>query len=286
MIDGGFRKNTYGATYFSQQDFPENDFEVIWIDYYDKPSPDVMQISKVKVIKLGLQGVYHSSHCFNRGILEAHGDIIIIADADQIVKPNFLTQVYRLHSKYSKLAIYGYRYDEIEKGAIKNLYFDELEKKCIQKNTVNYGACLTIRKKWLLEINGYEQHSIFKTGCHANGLDIYTRLKNFGLAIKWEPSLKLFHPWHPFTLMPNKVYESQLKFIEWRKMNMQSMAFEGIIPSKNKVPPISIKQILENEMNHIEGGKIAEILYILKKQKRHLRQSIKEIKNVLKEKHS
>ena len=28
MVYGGFRENTYGAEYFSRQDFPDSEFEV------------------------------------------------------------------------------------------------------------------------------------------------------------------------------------------------------------------------------------------------------------------
>ena len=113
---------------------------------------------------------------------------------------------------------------------------------------------------------------------------MYTRLKNLGIAIQWEPTLKLFHPWHPFTLMPNKVYDSQLRFIELRKKNMQSLAFEGINPARNLDLPAAVKQILAFEIGRIEGGKIADVIHILKKQKNNLHQSITEIKNVLKQK--
>ena len=83
-------------------------------------------------------------------------------------------------------------------------------------------------KKWLLEINGYEQHKIFESGFHANGMDIYSRFKNFGLAIMWTPAVKLYHPWHPFTLVPAEQYNVQLRFIEWRAKNLQYLAINGI----------------------------------------------------------
>jgi hypothetical protein len=281
MIDGGFRENTFGAKYFSQQDFPEDNYEVIWVDYYDNPSPEVLKYSKVKVIKLNQKNTYHSSFCFNGGITEAKGEILIIADADQIVKPDFLSKVYQIHSNYDKLAMYGYRYDETKRGTIKSFSFDELEENCVQKNTVNYGACLTIRKKWLLKVNGYEQHPIFGTGFHANGTDMYTRLKNIGLAIQWEPTLRLYHPWHSYTLMPNRIYESQFKLIEWRKKNMQYLAVSGIDPSKNYILPGSVNQMLENEMKRVENGVKGEVFHILKKQIYSFKNSMIELKRAL-----
>ena len=39
MIDGNFRENLFGADYFTRQDFPEDQYEVLWVDYYEKANP-------------------------------------------------------------------------------------------------------------------------------------------------------------------------------------------------------------------------------------------------------
>jgi hypothetical protein len=66
MVDGEFRENTFGAEYFSKQDFPEDDFEVIWVEYYNIVPEHVLNQKKVKVITLeNLKArEYHSSYCF------------------------------------------------------------------------------------------------------------------------------------------------------------------------------------------------------------------------------
>lgn len=250
MVDGGFRENIFGAEYFSKQDFPEDEYEVIWVDYYDKPHQDLKKFPNVKIITLNKSAEYHSSYCFNHGINEARGCILIIPDADQIVKPDFLSNVWQLHEQYEKLVIYGYRYNEPEKGILRSYDFEELEGKCILTNPNNYGGCLTVRKKWLLEINGYEQHEIFGSGFHANGYDLYTRFKNFGLAIQWEPTLKLYHPWHVFTLYRANSYRKQEQLIEWRKRNLQYLAFNGLDSSKNDKFTQALEIILSKFDNH------------------------------------
>lgn len=235
MVDGGFRENTYGAEYFSKQDFPENDFEIFWIEFYSKVPESVRAQHKVKVLTLNrpFDEVYHSSYCFNKGIESAQGELIVIPDADQIVKPDFLSKLWVMHAQHEKLLIYPYRYDEDRKGDLKSFDWDELENKCILKNPINYGGCLSVRKKWLKEINGYEQHQVFSSGFHANGLDVYTRFKNFGLAIMWTSAIKLFHPWHPNTLVASNQYKIQHEFIDWRSRNLQYLAVDGINPDKN-----------------------------------------------------
>ena len=235
MIDGQFREHTYGAEYFSRQDFPESEFEVIWVEFYSKV-PDAVRAQKnVKVITLNNADdkMYHSSYCFNAGIAAATGEVIVIPDADQIVKPDFLSKLYAIHSAYEKLVVYVYRYDEVEKGQLQSLDFSELEKKCILKNPMNYGGCLSVRKKWLLEINGYEQHKIMESGFHANGMDLYTRFKNYGMAIMWANEIKLFHPWHDNTLAPADQYYIQKDLIDWKFKNREYLAIDGIDKSKN-----------------------------------------------------
>jgi hypothetical protein len=252
MIDGNFRENTFGSEYFHRQDFDENDYEVIWVEYYHKANPNVAKKKKIKIITLNNEEdqKYHSSFCFNRGVMEAKGEILVIPDADQIVAPNFLSLVWREHEQYDRLVMYGYRYDESFRGVLKSFDFDELKNKCVLKNPLNYGGCLTIRKKWLLKVNGYEQHPIFSGGFHANGLDLYTRFKNFGLAIRWNPDLKLYHPWHPFTLDDAHEYKIQKLVIEWRRQNIQCMALQGIDANKNIHTPEEIARYLQRYSGH------------------------------------
>ncbi|MDX2479881.1 MAG: glycosyltransferase, partial [Desulfuromusa sp.] len=127
MIDGDFREKVFGANYFSQQTFPDEEYEIIWVDYFDKIHPDILSNPKVKAICLDKKGIYHSSYCFNRGINQARGELIVIPDADLVVLPDFLDRVWELHQTYEKLVVYGYRYDEVQEGILESLDFKELE---------------------------------------------------------------------------------------------------------------------------------------------------------------
>lgn len=249
MVDGEFRENTYGAEFFSQQDFPEAEYEVFWVEYYQKVPENVKKHNKVTVITLDHPKTkeYHSSYCFNAGIKAASGELIVIPDADQIVAPNFLSQLWQLHEKNEDLVVYPYRYDEVEDNKLQNISFQELNNKCMLRNPLNYGGCLSVRKKWLLKINGYEQHDFFSTGFHANGLDVYTRFKNLGLAIMWAPHIKLYHPWHPFTLADAAQYNVQKKVIDWRFKKLQYLAFNGIEPAKNE-DANEIESLIKNDL--------------------------------------
>ena len=281
MIDGSFRANTYGAKYFCQQDFDSNEYEVIWVEFYRKTNEDIVKNQRIKLFTLnnGEEQVYHSSYCFNRGILEARGELLIIPDADQIVKPDFLSKAWQIHSKYDQLVVYGYRYDEISSGTLRSFEFSELEDKCVLKNPLNYGGCLTVRKKWLLKVNGYEQHPIFRTGYHANGLDMYTRFKNLGLAIQWKPNLKLYHPWHPYTLQYAHEQEVQKKLIEWRGNTLQWLAFDGIDSAKNFLPPFDAQSLLKDALIKMGRKASPSIVPTLNRHGRKIKNALARIKH-------
>ena len=246
MVDGGFREKIYGAEYFSKQDFDSEQFEIIWVEYYDRVHRSLAGHPNIKVFCLNSDGDYHPSVCFNKGIAKAQGELLIIPDADVIVKSNFLNRVWEIHQCYEKLVVYGYRYDEPRKGSISSLRFDELDKKCVLKNPINYGACLTIRKKWLETVNGYEQHPVFRSGFHANGLDLYTRFKNLGLAIQWEPQLKLYHPWHENTTVLSPDYDRQHAFVRWRQKAGSWMAVRGMDPELYQEAD-GVERFIQNE---------------------------------------
>ena len=240
MVDGGFREQIDGAKYFSDQDFPENRFEVFWIEYFDKAHPELAGYPSVRTITLGRTGTYHSSHCFNRGILEASGEILVIPDADVMVERSFLSTVYEEHRGDPELVLYFHRLcqsRDAHKALDRTLDTVKATSAIRLYGIENHGGCLSVRKKWLLEIDGYETHEAFAGGNHANGKDVYTRLKNLGLRIKWHPRRFLYHPWHPGTSgegHDRKRLTWQKSLIQYKGIHLMTTAFEGI---KGKCDP-------------------------------------------------
>ncbi|MCI0471820.1 MAG: glycosyltransferase family 2 protein [Candidatus Aminicenantes bacterium] len=246
MVDGGFREYIFAAEYFSNQDFPAADYEITWNEYFDRPHPGLKNYPRVDVRTLNRKGIYHSSYCFNAGIKAARGEILVIPDADIMVDNDFLSSVYEEHCKNPELVMYFYRFCQDEKSFDRNDFSFEYIKKTssfMVSNIDNYGGCLSVRKKWLLQIDGYEQHRAFATGNHANGKDVYTRLKNLGLYIKWHPHKFLYHPWHPGTQgagRDDRRIKWQKKIIEYKATRLMTNAFEGInniCPEGYRVPP-------------------------------------------------
>ncbi len=244
MVDGSFRERYDSIDYMARQDFPAEEFELIWVEYFGQVASDLQRRidsangrHNFRTIALGREGHYHSSYCFNRGIVEARGELIVIPDADVIAEPGFLQSVWEDHTASDRLVTYYHRYNEPEDQRADRVDLDHLRGVCELTNPSNHGACVSVRRKWLVEINGYEQSPIFATGFHANDKDIYARLCSLGLMVRWNPDVKLFHPWHEMTGEVTPHYKPQLDVINWRGRTLSTLPFQGLAPSRNTDPP-------------------------------------------------
>ncbi len=249
MVDGSFRERYDSIDFMARQDFPSGDYELIWVEYYDKIHPDLKRRMDAqagsrdfRAIALGRSGTYHASYCFNRGIDEARGELVVIPDADVIAEPDFLQTVWRDHQASDELVTYYHRHNEPKEQHAGEVTLEHLRKVCELTNPTNHGACLAVRKKWLTRINGYEQSPIFATGFHANDKDVYARLCNLGLMVRWNPNVRLMHPWHDMTGEVTPHYTPQLDVISWRGRTLSTLPFQGLDPSRDTTPPAKFRE--------------------------------------------
>jgi Glycosyl transferase family 2 len=241
MVDGSFRERYDSIDFMARQDLAPQDYELIWVEYYDTTSPDLQRRIDARPgfrsIALGRSGTYHSSYCFNRGIAEARGELVVIPDADVIAEPGFLNAVWQDHQASDRLVTYYHRYNEPKDKHLDTINLEHLRRVCALTNPANHGACLGVRRDWLDAINGYEQSPIFATGFHANDKDVYARLCSLGLMVRWNPEVKLFHPWHDMTGEVTPHYTPQLDVISWRGRTLSTLPFSGMDPVRNTTPP-------------------------------------------------
>lgn len=244
MVDGSFRERYDSIDFMARQSIPARDYELIWVEYYNTIAPelqrrihDAERDQRFRAIALGREGAYHSSYCFNRGIAEARGELIVIPDADVIAEPDFLKNVWEDHQICDRLVTYYHRYNEPVDQRAEHVDLEHLRQVCELTNPSNHGACIATRKKWLIEINGYEQSPIFATGFHANDKDVYARLCSLGLMVRWNPHVRLFHPWHAMTGEITPHYKPQLDVISWRGRTLSTLPFQGLMASRNTAPP-------------------------------------------------
>lgn len=251
MVDGSHRQHFLGVDTFAGQAFHPEEYELVWVEFYATVSPElaekIRQNRLFSVLTLNRTGTYHSSYCFNAGIEAARGDLLVIIDADVLVEPDFLETVWKEHQLNEKLVMYVFRYDEPKKArqGPREMTLQHLRSACVLSNPSNFGGCLTVRKKWLYSINGYEQHPVLGTHYHANGLDVYTRLKNLGLHIMWHPTLRLYHPWHPHLPGYQEAYKMQRVLIRYRALERDILAYQGIDACRNRSLPPRLEAELE-----------------------------------------
>lgn len=259
LVDGSYRPHFAVIDSLKRQTLPADDFEVLWCEYYNNVKQELTDKMKdrknYRVITLNENGIYHSSYCFNRGIMDARGELLVIPDADVIIEENFLETIWNEHQANERLVMYILRMDEPKRQENSPFCLDleSLREKCELVNPSNYGGCLTVRKKWLLEINGYEQDDVFRSGGdHANGLDVYTRFKNLGMHIMWHPGLKMYHPWHTHKPGSQNAYAPQKVLISHRAKKLDILPYKGIDPALDRDIPEQLQAQLDAEKNKIQ----------------------------------
>jgi len=110
---------------------------------------------------------------------------------------------------------------------------------------------------------------------------MYTRFKNLGLAVQWHPDLKLYHPWHPYTLQYTYEQQVQKKLIEWRHKELQWKAFKGIDLAKNYMPSEDIQVLLEEELKRLDKGAPIRILSVLGRQAAKIKSVLRKLKHAI-----
>lgn len=239
MVDGGFRERFHLIDCLNNQTLPRDRYELIWVECFDRIRPELEAKNNVNFILLDRVGKpYSMSHCFNEGIRQSTGDLLVIPDADVFVCSDFLEKILAEHERQVDLIIYFRRYDQSEEDS-GPIILDYLNATCHLEIPTNYGGCITIRKKWMLAVNGYEQHPIFQGLNFTGGKDLYTRLRNLGMAIKWHHLEKLYHPWHPnpkLERMNREKVAAQQECIRRRELSLMRLPYQGLDPRLDSAP--------------------------------------------------
>jgi len=223
--DADFRDNLHLIEYFANQDFDENEYEFIWVDYYHSNVRVKKEIDKFKNFKLiELENPktknWHLGKCINKGCDSSNGDVLVLCDGDIAVEEDFLSHIWNEHKDNKNLSLYFQRFEELEKlhneKSSKDIKI--LKKNCILKSVNNNGGCLSIRKENFMYVGGYETHSVFEKQGMVNK-ELYIRLKNAGFDIRWEKDKYIYHPWHPNTLGSGRdsVEKKNINVFKWAR---------------------------------------------------------------------
>ena len=256
MVDGGFRENFRLLDFLGQQTLPADHYEVFWIEHCAKIHPRLAataaQYANTQVVALDRIGAYHAGYCRNEGLRRSRGELIVYLDADVVVEPNFLERIAAEHAKCDDLVMHLYRYDEPPELRKSDWDIEHLRRVGRLENPLNYGACISVRRRWLVDVNGWEQHPVLGSHFNAHAADLHARLRAFGLAVKWHPNIPMYHPWHPLNNAPADAYALQATLTTWRTNHRVIMAYDGLDPARNIPVPAELTELLTTQARRMQ----------------------------------
>jgi hypothetical protein len=227
LLDWSCRESFHILDYLQKQTIPRTQYEVIWIEYYDRRASQIEQIlrksrtpGKAPVVDcwatMGVpNGTYYHKHLmYNLGIILSKGMIVAICDSDAILRETFVERIIGVFEPDSDIVLhldqarnndkrfYPFSYPTIE---------DVIGEGCINwyngkttglwntndiLHTRNYGACMAARREDLIAIGGADEHVDY-LGHICGPYEMTFRLINAGKKELWHPTEFLYHVWHP-----------------------------------------------------------------------------------------
>lgn len=227
LLDWSIRESFHILYYLSDQTIPREQYEVIWIEYYNKHAHE-LEAGIEEGKKLGIPPIvdkwivmdmprniyYHKHLMYNIGTLVTRGKIVTFCDSDAIVKPTFIENIIKsfdedpnivLHmdeARNNDKRFYPFNYPSVEEvigegvinwkdGKTTGL-FDRVD----PLHTRNYGACMSALREDLINIGGADEH-IDYLGHICGPYEMTFRLVNAGKGEVWHQEEFLYHVWHP-----------------------------------------------------------------------------------------
>jgi len=201
LLDWSVRESFHTLDWLSRQDVPRGQYEIIWVELYDRVVSEVMEKADV-VITCGQKGIYHKHVGYNVGLLHAQGQVITVCDSDAVFPPDFITSIIKAFNvresdDLSSLVLMhhelrtNHTYPE-ELSAVSDLAMYSWE--ALQPNV---GACMSVRRVDAIGFGGFDEHRSFR-GYLCGPYDLGWRLVNAGIPEVWhDESVTLWHFSHP-----------------------------------------------------------------------------------------
>jgi hypothetical protein len=233
--DASFRESFDALACALDQTLAADRYELIFVEYYERPNPRATALlagrpnARVAVMGLpypGRENEHVIGACINEGIRHARGDLVVVPDADVLFERDFLEEVVRQHERCEEMALYFYRMDEPKTDAPVPRTIEALRQVGRVEAPDNYGGCLSVRRKWLEAVNGFEEDPLWRGYCSPDQ-DAARRFKALGLAIRWHPSKFLYHGYHPGCHSPDRASLERV-FIQRRIYDGRAKALETL----------------------------------------------------------
>jgi hypothetical protein len=227
LLDWSCRESFHVLDYLADQTIPREQYELIWIEYYDRRASDIDQklkecalaakpppVDRWVMMRVPRDVYYHKHLMYNAGIVLSRGEIVAICDSDAIVKDTFAGTILPAFDQDRRIVLhldqvrnndkrfYPFNYPTIEEvigdGSInwKDGKTTGLWDTADILHTRNYGACMAAVRKDLINVGGADEH-IDYLGHICGPYDMTFRLVNGGKREFWHPEEFLYHVWHP-----------------------------------------------------------------------------------------
>lgn len=203
LLDWSCRERFNTLDWLLRQDVPKESYELIWIELYDRVVPEVLEKTDT-LITCGQKGMYHKHIGYNLGLLNSHGEIIVISDSDAVYPKDFISSIFKsFYPDNSKspqplvLVHYQLRTSLLYPDNLKDS--DELKDGKWQwwPLNPNAGACMSFRKQDAIRFGGFDEHKSLR-GYLCGPYDLGWRLVNAGIPERWhDTSTVLWHFAHP-----------------------------------------------------------------------------------------
>jgi hypothetical protein len=227
LIDWSCRESFHTLDYLSKQTVERQNFEIIWIEYYDKRPREIdlairksrlfvthPPVDKWIVLDMPRKQYYHKHLMYNVGIIASAGEIVTICDSDAMVAETFVSSIINSFEKDRGIVLhmdqvrnreksfYPFNYpsfEEVMTTGRTNLVGGKpagLSEMNDSLHTRNYGACMSALRDDLLAIGGADEHVDY-LGYVCGPYDMTWRLVNMGRTEVWLDNEWTYHVWHP-----------------------------------------------------------------------------------------
>ena len=201
LLDWSCRERFFALDWLSRQDVPREEYEIIWIELYDRIVREVMEKADV-VITCGQKGRYHKHKGYNAGLLASKGHVITVCDSDAVFPSDFISSIFHKFdlgwagvSKSQVLMHYERRTKSTYPDGMTDL--KELEKHHWVPLWENVGACVSVRRDDALRFGGFDEHGSYR-GYVCGPYELAWRIINAGIPEEWhDPEVTLWHFDHP-----------------------------------------------------------------------------------------